>query len=534
MAPPVLGIVNPQEWLNRTSLALRSRGASLIKVDDAYAKYFRERSEGNKQALYQTLHSYLIEKGGNWENASRNKSSGGLMAYIYNSCKPPQATNVLEKRVPESRHGVLYLWQHTRVESQLAKIALEGALGIGGSAFSVFQGTNYQADDKWRNLGVINKDSNLNKIGTGLTAGKLVGKAVAPKGKAEANASFFVEPHPAFIKLSELRDDPSILQYAKHWLGDKFNNIYDLIKTKINKIWEDFQLKWYSGQMWGTIGVGVTTLVNFVLGKIVAHAAPFAASGISIAQGLAKAFAASIDRVSAAFKRSKFIVSPGHPELIANSIERQLTWEIGKGVYNMAKGGIQLTGDIFSLGATALINLIAACVEFVYNICTRIYQSYKMNAWLQKVNAATGNRNSWKADPADGKWRPPIVFKDQEFRSLFQEGCDASVCIPMMTLNSGIAGDLMMFMKMFDDTGSILGQSTGGSLQGPTASAQKKFDAGNAYWSVLKQKSRDYLESTGFTFRSSDKVAQGLMCHAIEHHQGIASTTDRMLSFAAG
>ena len=211
-----------------------------------------------------------------------------------------------------------------------------------------------------------------------------------------------------------------------------------------------------------------------------------------------------------------------------------MNWEIGKGIYNMAKGGVLLASDILSLGASALVDVIAACVEFIYKVCTRYIQAGNMNAWVKDVQAVTRNRNMWKADPLDGKWRPSIVYNDQQFVRLFEAGCNASVCVPMLTLNSSIAGDLMMFVKLFDDTGRILGQSTGDSLHGPSAEAQKAFDAAYEYWSMLKERGRDYLESTGFQFTSSHKDVQGCMHHAIEHHKGIASYTDRALAFAAG
>lgn len=160
-----------------------------------------------------------------------------------------------------------------------------------------------------------------------------------------------------------------------------------------------------------------------------------------------------------------------------------------------------------------------------------------MKHWITVVRNCTGNRNDWKADPKDGVWRPRIVYDDAAFTALFEQGCEASVCVPMLTLNSGISGDLMMFMKMFDDTGGILGQGTGQSSNGnkPSAGAQKQFDAASGYWTQLKEWGRNYLESTGFTFRSSDPVARGLMWHAITHHQGGSmSMGDKVLSFIAG
>jgi hypothetical protein len=214
-----------------------------------------------------------------------------------------------------------------------------------------------------------------------------------------------------------------------------------------------------------------------------------------------------------------------------------MNWAIGKGIYNAAKGGAKLAGNLFSLGASALIDVIAACLEFAWKLLSRFFEGRWMKEWIILVRSTTGNRGDWIADPKDGVPRPRIVFDDAAFTALFESGCQASVCVPMMTLNSGITGDLMMFTKMFDDTGGILGQGSGVSSDGnkPSASAQQKFNAAEGYWTQLKESGRNYLESTGFTFSSSDRVAGGLMWHALNHHQGgPMSTGDKVLSFLAG
>jgi len=214
-----------------------------------------------------------------------------------------------------------------------------------------------------------------------------------------------------------------------------------------------------------------------------------------------------------------------------------MNWAIGKGIYNVAKGGAKLAGNLLSLGASALIDVIAACLEFAWKFLTRFLEGRAIREWITTVRHRCGDRNDWKADPKDGVWRPRIVYDDNAFKSLFEQGCQASVCVPMLTLNSGISGDLMMFTKMLDDTGGILGQGTGIGSHGnrPTEGAQKQFGAANEYFTQLKEFGRNYLESTGFTFRSADPVAAGLMWHAIKHHQGgPMSMGDKVLGFLAG
>lgn len=525
-----MGIVDPKEWVSRTSLIFsRTRGPTLLQVDDAYANYFEVRSEGNKKALHDRLGAYLREKGGNWERVDRDKRSGGLMKFVFEfTLAGPAVKNVLELRIPESRHGVLYLWQKADVGTQWAKIVVEGALTVGGTTLGLLQAGNYRPGDQLQ-AGVIAQGSPGD---TAASVGRLaptVGSIVVPpKGTGVR-----VETPTPVVKLADLPDDAGILAGARAALGKFFDSVWSTIRQKVGEIWQDVRFKFLRGGFIGTVGASIGKLALFILGKVAMHAAPFVANGIEIGQGICQAIIAAKDRVSAHFFRQRFVISPGHPAQIACAIEGQMNWAIAKGAYNAAKGGAKLAGNLMSWGASALIDVIAAAIEFAWKFLSRLAEGFLMRGWIDLVKALTRDRNDWKADPRDGVWRPRIVYNDKAFREVFEAGCEASVCVPMMTLNSGIAGDQMMFMKMFDDTGALLGQGSGQDK--PTAAAQAEFDAGTKYLTRLKEYGRNYLESTGFTFTSSDLVARGLMWHAINHHQGgRMENADKVLHLLAG
>jgi hypothetical protein len=445
--------------------------------------------------------------------------------------------------VPESRHGLIYLWQKADVHAQWAKIALEGALSVGSSTASMLQASSYSNGETLQPLGIIKKGSDLDDVikygGHAHKAIGMTGKIPSPAGTG-VKVDPLIPPPPAeqrrpAIQLAALSDDPSVIERAKHFFGSAFNTVYGAIEKAVLDIFADLRLKYKTGEIWGTLGSGVASLINFILGKVLKHVAPLAGNVIEIAQGIAKTILAAKDRMVAYMKRSEFVIAPGHPMLIGKAIETQMNWSIANGVYSMAKGGAKLGGNIASWGASALIDVIAACVEFAWKFLSRLFESHAMKQWIALVKDTSGHT---RKDPVDNKQRPAVVFDDKAFFGLVELGCMASPCVPMMTLNSGISGDQMMFMKMFDDTGGILGQGTGGiSSDGdkPSAHAQRQFDAATEYWTHLKQWGRDYLAGTGFTFTSEDPVARGLMWHAIEHHKsGSMSNVDKALHFVAG
>jgi hypothetical protein len=540
-----LGLVSPKEWVSRTSITFaRGRGPELVMIDKAYAQYHAVRSEQNKKELFKHLQAYLKKKGkgNNWDNVRRNKQSGGLMKYIHDTCREKTlAKNVLSKRIPESRHGLIYLWQQADVQAQWAKIVLEGALNVGSASASMLQASSYNKGEDLEYLGKIKEDSSLDKVintaGHIKTGASVAGQIPTPKGTGVKVDPLIPTPPPEkgpkAIKLSELTNDPTVIERAKHFFGTVFNEVYAAIEKAVKGIYANLMLKYKTGEIWGTIGGSVVSLINFILGKVLKHAAPLIGNIIEIGQGIAKAILAAKDRVIAYQNKSNFVIAPGHPMQIGKAIEKQMNWAIANGLYTMAKSGAKLGGNIASWGASALIDVISACVEFAWKLLSRAFESISMNKWIAEVKKLVAEGGT-KEDSNDGKMRPKIVYDDKAFYSLVERGCSASPCIPMMTLNSGISGDQMMFMKMFDDSGGILGQGNG--IGNPAmATENQHFKAGTEHWTHLKQWGRNYLESTGFTFNSGDVVARGLMRHAIlNHNSGSMSTGDKILHFAAG
>ena len=67
--------------------------------------------------------------------------------------------------------------------------------------------------------------------------------------------------------------------------------------------------------------------------------------------------------------------------------------------------------------------------------------------------------------------------------------------------------------------------------------SQKTWDAGDAYFTKLKQYGRGYLQAAGFEFKAldaSNRPIQGILNHAVQHHHGHSGKLDKALAFGAG
>jgi hypothetical protein len=535
---PVLGIVEPSEWIRRTSVRFGRRLAGTVRVDEAYRAYYHDRSEAKRAALHEALSQYLEEKGRHWEAVHRNVNSGGLMKYVHEATAPfgsgpPTATQadrlLLDARVPETRHGVLYLWENTHVETKWGTILLQGALGaaaaglsVGGDLSGGAAGFTYGAGAASAAAGAVGA-AGARPMGPppppGLRQIVMVQHPDWSAERVEAEVQRRKEalpvtrpappPTPVTTSINEQLDKPSWdMQRIRAALGTFFQSVHDKIVELVEWLW--FKIVTNMETVIQLASTIIQKIVLKVLEKVAAAAVPLVGAGIDVGRGIMQAIKGVKERLGAYFKRSKFVVRPGHPTEIADAIERQMNWAIGEGVYNAAKGGASIGLTVLAAGAsggaaavaTSILDAVAAGVEFATKIILRIVEGVGIQRFIERVKEACAAKDN--GDPV----RPAIVHDTRRFNELFSSGCDSSACIPMMTLNSGITGDQMMFMKMFDDT-------TAANMV-----SQEQFDAATHYFDQLKQFGRSYVKATGFRFSSHKPDVHGYLYHALTHHQG--------------
>lgn len=567
---PILAIVSPEEWLSRTSVKLGRRSASTQKIDNAYRKYHAGRDDENARSLHIALDAYLLEKGGHWEQVDRNKNSGGLMKYIHGATawavksmpmtRSAQDRNTLNDRMPNARHGVLYLWENTQVETQFGKIFLESALSLGSTAVATASDLqHFQSDDarsKFYSAGQA--AGKIGSIGVGVIRGNATASNVSPLSPqhlplpmSAPNRQALLTPrvpvlfnsgplrprlslpeqqalrnlHPGTISLSSPEHkqqamrtlhnmgSPTHIQGHKNALGRTYEMICSAIRDGITWIWG--KILENQSTVFTLSGKILEKIILTVVGEVCAACVPLVGAGINLGRSVFATVKGIKDRLEVYFTGSKFVMAPGHPSLIACSIEKQMNWAIGKGLFNVIKEGAKLGMTVMTVGASVILDAIAAGLEFATKTLLRLKEGSAIEKFLTDVRDACRVKDS-------GNLVPAIVHDAVAFNDLFARGCEASPCISMMTLNSGITGDQMVYMKMFDDTLNA------------NMTSQDSFDAATDYFTQLKQHGREYVRGSGFTFSSPKKEVQGYLSHAVNHHQsGNLSLADAALNIVS-
>jgi len=333
---------------------------------------------------------------------------------------------------------------------------------------------------------------------------------------------------------------------ALTWLVKK---LVDWLKGKLAEMMES------------PVTVGLDTikgLVCAVVKSCAAAAVPFVGAGIDLAVGIGKSFNAIKMKVGAWMERRKIRITEGHPALLAARIEKLLTRDILSGLWVTIKGAIQMALAATIPGIQGLVSAMATGVEWVIKLVMRLVELGAVKLFLlqarlkfleeRKRTARTSELATCDLGGLDAQGRPRVEFTGGattravhksgglihdlgEFKKFFQEGCNASPLIAILTLNSGICGSQWQLQSMISDIPVPGVPQTGSALVG-----QKEFDAGTAYFSRLKQYGYGYLKDCGFSFsakmsvpspaptdtarRGNDKAyIEGLLMHARGIHK---------------
>jgi len=608
-----LTVVSPSEWRERTSLRMSSRSESTRKVDAAYEAWWgntRDRDKG--MALLEALRAYLREKGGDWRRCDRDAVSGGLMRHIYellnNAWGAPitRAQKAIETLdIPHSRYGVLYLFGNIEIDMNKLAIALEGVAAV-GNAVGTSVSTHFdqlhseKLAEKTFNVGSLSdlKASDASaasavpfQVGSSLTGttgtqqptdtrfGVVRNPYHRPGSRNPAVLKVYREqqapprPSPGWpcskAMFDAVSEDPLLMLNPYTIAGtavlsavalivDAFNNLRVLLINAVTDLFNWIKAKLLSDGEWAwTIsGTIVSKIVRFVVGKCLESAAPIIGGAMDIGGGLMKTIKAAKERIGTWLLRRKININPGHPELLANAIESNMSQGIFSGLWTILKGVAATALAVFLPGAGNLVAALVTGIEWMIKFLWRMWEQSKINKFLQEARVLFGDEKRLalqktvamrhddpnfnltytsgrdrdgnirggrvQLHPETDKSKGGIITDLPRFKAFYEKGCNASPLIPMLTLNSGICGSLMVMLKMFDDTGDVVTQET--------------WNTAENYFTRLKQYGRSYLGDAGFEFRAADAAdtsLQGLLNHALHHHTGESGKLDKLLAAGA-
>lgn len=555
--PPA--VVDPKEWISRTSQTIMPRSSTLRAVDLAYEDWYKNSLVLAKQkVLLAALDQYLKENGLYWNKVTRNNDSNGQMAYIHGLLK--EAVNgtkphaLQTQAIPHTRYGVLYLLGNTTIDVNWLNAGLEGlekaidiaTEGMGKGAQSTTVGTL-----AGQNISVKTTVTAGNALlGVGRKAG-----VDTPVDQRADHRNFIVRESkpptamnqfgfPMTRRALELASDNLLTAAAAAPLtmaagavaviADLFNNVRLAVQKAVTAVMDKLKAKMLADGTWcfRTAGTVIRKVIVLVVNHIMGEVVPFLKEGLAIGHHLAETIQHVYTSIELAWMKRGISINPGHPEMIAHTIQMQMLKEAGKSFLNAAGEAVKMGLKGVAAGAghlgAAILSAIAWMVKFVLRMCevdnihdflTEARGAYAEERRLAKKVKREGS-NRIEVEPNMDPKRGGYIHDLKRFKAFFQRGCDASAVIPMLTLNSGICGSLMTFIQMYK-----------GDASDAEVIEQKTFNAGNDFFLKLKALGARYMRNKGFKFSSNDPAIRGYLVHALRDHQIQESKLSKGLAF---
>jgi hypothetical protein len=546
--------------------------AALTQYRDAHGKAWNKCERNTASGgLLEYLHNMLGPGG---------MSDVSALAHDRNA-----ADLVRKFEIPRARYGVLYFLANIKLDIDTAGAVIETLSSVGG-AVGTGVTTNFGALGSRSAVGAVTTVPGPNgpikvtasQVATGGKAGAKVAQAVVNKMLAPSKAKPGPAPTamqrymPATLETLEvatkqLSEIYSMNRYvgAAAYVGAGIvapaavvaTAVVDLGRFVFDKIMAAFKaLGDALIRLWRTrYSLAVAQQLAFYMKKatlvavdlVMKNAVPFLGGAVDLGTGLARTIDLACKRIMSWSDRRGINIHRGHPEEIANAIEHQMTMGMCGGLGDMLKGASSIALSTFLPGLGGLVSAVVGAIEWLVRLMSRVAESLAIDKFLARARdlyALEKNRaTASKVPVAKGKqdvtvYEPNVALKNtlltstEKFRTFFQEGCNASPLIPMLTLNSGLGGSLMTLIDLFDENGSQSTRLSGG---------KKDFDRGAAYFDRLKRFSVGYMKKSGFQFLplvSTDELMSGYLAHATgmgkerQSHAGLATAGGRAVAFA--
>ncbi len=479
-----------QQWKKDTNAIFTTgRSDELKAIGAAFEVY--ETSSGQtkaqaKKALNAAFSAWKATQGtgSEWMKSKRNSSRAmEKLAMLIGGTDEEtafsrgSAPDYMHEELINARLGVLYLFSRLNVTPGLFKMLLEGGLDIAGQAMDVGGASDDVQDGFKKAQGVYGKakgkiDGALDKFEGGLVKQVAVKNVHLPQGQAP---SIDLTPPPVTVSSVGLLSASSKSRTLS-------NPTLDGIRVKLEALFDSFveKIKALLQQKFGTLEDGaatIKTLIKAIVGLVAKKAAPFVGAGMDIV----KSCATTLDATYTKFKTWKdgrnVEINQGHPATVVDSINRSMTAAVFAGLYDVLKGAGALAMDATAFGAGGIVNLIISAVELLVKFVWRLAETIRFNKFCGEAREYYENSNA-----GDSIHRRPFAFADW-YRSY-------ALNIPLiavLTLNTGICGDKMRYLTMFNSGAQI---------------TSDQFQAGVRFLDNLKPWGAQYIRDAGFEIRS--------------------------------
>lgn len=479
-------LIDYKEWIKGTARMLHSRSKELKAVDVALKNYSPSSSLAQKQfiAVEEAFKAWKMSKGpgDRWKQTSRDGNQ--LFTLLDNQLQglgdTDRALGVVDFMTNDMIHarlGALFLFSKLDCDDSIFSVVLEGAIDVTTSSLD-YGGVSYDE-------GKVAK-------------GKVVASEAAKLAEAKIRSLSGQEKKVSSAQLMQQVQPPTDGRLHQIWvmIRDKvlefLDKIIAAIRKKLNEVRQSVitTMEDPAQAAMDKLPGMLRKLVDLLTSRFLAAAAPFIGAGLDIAKGIVNSLDAGVTKFKEWLASRDVVLASGHITVIVESIRRAMWMSLGSGLYDLLKGGISMGAQFASAGGAAIITLVSSIVEVLVKTAWKVIEISRLRQFFDEA------RDHYTAkDSGDALHKRPIAFNQ------WLKGYSLSLpVIPVLALNTGITGNKMLFLQMYQSDNRVVTQS--------------QFNSGVTYLDGLKDWGSSYLKSCGFSFSSDDKMVTGLLSMA--------------------
>lgn len=465
-------LMSYHEWMKLTAATGKPRSKELKAVDKAlkqYEEYYAGSSSSTKQELLaqlqKALQAWKIAQGPGdaWKKSVRNRNLAveQLTAQLAGGDSEAawgRVPNFMHPEFEHARLGVLYLLGKLRVRPDMFSIFLEGGLAYTGSVLSFCGGKVIDGG-----LGDVAVDTAQNFFNTAMVPGNMILNAAN-------SAALDTHVDPA---------KRSLFEKVRQLFADFIVKTLQVIKEKLG----DTELTYASVK---NLGILCSKLFLDTTGYGLVSGA------VDTFKGAVNLVNASVDKFREYLKSRHVVLMSGHPGTVVESIRRAMTLSLLEGVWQTLKGAGNIGLAFATWGTSMIVGVVTACFEMIIKYLWRLVELCRMERMFTEAAIY------WRDREQLALHKKPFAF-----HRWYRKWALTLPAVAVLTLNSGICGDKMVYLSLFQGDGT------------PITSDQ--FLKGASYLDHLKVWGTSYLDKCGFAFYSSDPFVSAILGHARSH-----------------
>jgi hypothetical protein len=221
--------------------------------------------------------------------------------------------------------------------------------------------------------------------------------------------------------------------------------------------------------------------------------AGFISGAQDLFKGLVNMADAASTRIKSYMLSRKVTIMSGHPATVVQSIKTAMNLGILQGLWETLKGAGNVALAVSTWGTAMIVGVVTAIFEMVVKLIWRLVEISKMNRIFEEA------RQLWRdREGAQALHKRPFAFHEWYY--------DRAIHCPpiaILTLNSGICGDKMVYLSMFNSQNQPI--------------TTEEFQNGVRYLDHMRVYGVGYLESCGYSFYGSDAISNSLLQHIKSH-----------------